>query len=85
MQMLGNYGAKQNLYVLSPSCRKIVPASLRGLIFIDAKNKFSNFQKKFWIIARNIMCFIINIIIARQTFSAHPILLIVRICYKAGI
>jgi len=49
MQMLGNLEAKRNftiLYFLSPPCPKIASASLRGLIFIDAANKFSNFQKE---------------------------------------
>jgi len=42
------------------------------LIFIDAANK-SAFKKKNWNIARNKMYFIINVIIARQNFSAHLI------------
>jgi len=62
------------LYFLPPPCPKIVPAPLRGLIFIDATNKFSNLKKK-CNIARNIMCFIMNVIFARQKFSAHLIYL----------
>jgi len=49
MQMLGNFGAKRNfniLYFLTPPCPKIFSAPLRRLIFIDAANKFSVFQKK---------------------------------------
>jgi len=49
MQILGNFGAKQNfimLYFLIPSLPKIVSAPLGGLIFIDAATKFSIFSKK---------------------------------------
>jgi len=70
--MLGNFGAKRNciiLYFLPPRCPKIVSAPLRGLIFNDAANKFSIFQNN-WNIACNIMCFIMNVIIVRQNFSA---------------
>jgi len=57
MHMLGNLGVKRNfivLYFLPPRCPKIVSAPLRGLIFIDAANKFSIFQKKYLNNARNI-------------------------------
>jgi len=49
MQMLNNFGARRNFIVLQflpPLCPKIASASLRGLMFIGAANKFSNFQKK---------------------------------------
>jgi len=46
----------------------------RRLIFIDAANKFNIFPKN-WNISRNIRCFTMNIIIARQNFSAHLIYL----------
>jgi len=72
MYMLGNFGAKRNFIILCfmpPRWPKIVSAPLRGLIFIDTAIKFTIFQK-IWNIDRNMMCFIINVIIARQNFSA---------------
>jgi len=43
--------------------------------YLPTLQNFSNFQKEHWSITRNIVCFIINIIIARKKFSAHPIYL----------
>jgi len=43
-------------------------------MFINTTNNFSIFLKK-CNIARNILCFIMNVIIARQKFSAHLIYL----------
>jgi len=58
----------------SPSCTKIVFAPLGGLIFIDTANKFNILQKN-WNIARNIMCFIMNVVIGWRNFLAHHIYL----------
>jgi len=49
MHMLRKFGAKQNLYFIfsAPSLSKHRFRAIKGvLIFIDATNKFSNFQKK---------------------------------------
>jgi len=60
MQMLGNFGTKLLfLCFLPPPCPKIVPAPLNGADIYRHKNKFS-------IEKIAILCFIMNVIIARQ-------------------
>jgi len=75
MQMLGNFGAKRNLcFIFSvPSCLKIVPAPLSGADIYRCYKQIQHFLKKKYNIARNIMCFIMNVIIARQIFSTNLI------------
>jgi len=46
MQMLGNFGAKQNLYFLLPSVSKIVPAPLRGTDIYRHCKRIQHFSKK---------------------------------------
>jgi len=74
MHMLGNFGAKRNfiiLYFLSKNhfCATEVADIYRRCKIIQY------FLKKNLNIARKIMCFIMNVIIARQNFSAHLIYL----------
>jgi len=74
--MVGNLEKKRNLYFIfsAPSLSKncFHAAEWDYCLFIDASNKFSIFQKK-CNIALSIMCFIMNVIIAKQIFSAHLI------------
>jgi len=92
MQMLENFGAKQNLYFIffAPSLLKNRSrAAKRGWYIYRSYKQIYQFSKN-WNIARKIMCFILNVIIARQKFSAHLIypfqsLAIVRINFEAGI
>jgi len=88
MQMLGNFRQNETyilfFLVLPPPCLKTVSAPLRRPIFIDTTNKFS--ISKNWNIAHNIMCFIMNAIIARQNFSAILIYLsISKFSYRQNI
>jgi len=71
MQIIGNLGAKRNLYFKfsapPPLCPKIVPASLRGAdVYLRYKHIY-HLNK--WNIARNIMCFIINVINVRKKLA----------------
>jgi len=76
--MLGNFGAKQNfiiLYFLIPSLSKHRFYTTEGVnIYRRCKQLLAFFKKK-WNIAHNIMCFIMNVILARQNSSAHLIYL----------
>jgi len=77
MQILGNFVAKSNLHyiflVLPPCLSKNRFRASVGTIFIDATNKISILKN--WNIARNLMCFIMNVIIAKQKVSANLIYL----------
>jgi len=46
MQMLGNIGAKQNLYFIPPLWLKIVPALLRGTDYLSTLRTNSAFLKE---------------------------------------
>jgi len=65
MQMLENFRAKRNLYFIFflPLCPKIVPAPLREVDIYRFYEQIQQFSKR--LEYRNIMCFIMNVIIAR--------------------
>jgi len=77
--MLGNFGAKWNfiiLYFLLHSLPKNRFCTAEGAdIYRRCKQTNSAFKKN-WNIARNTMCFIMNVITDRQNFSAHLIYLL---------
>jgi len=62
-----------NFLLLPPLCPKIVPAPLRGA---DVYSRYKQIQHlKKWNIARNTMCFMLNVINAIQTILAHLVYL----------
>jgi len=75
MQMLVNFGAKRNsiLYFLIHSLSKHRFSTTAGADIYRRYKQIQHFFKRNWNIARNLMCFILNVIIARQNFSAHLI------------
>jgi len=90
-QMLGNFKAKQNLYFIfsAPSLPKIVSTPLSEADIYRHYKQMQHFAKKYKIIC-NIMCFILNIIIANRIFSAHLIYpfqvqLLPEYCFEARI
>jgi len=82
MQMLGNFGAKRNLYFLplSLSKNRFRATVLRWLIFIDAKT-ISAFKKN-WNIARNKICFIVNVVIAQAKMFSPSYLSFSKFSYR---
>jgi len=81
------YWGKTKLIFSAPSLSKNRSRATSGNY--RRYKQIQQFSLKKWNIACNIIYFIMNVIIARQIFSAHPIYLsfsaIVRICFEAGI
>jgi len=70
------------LYFRPLSCRKIVPVPVRGLIFIDATNKFGRLKEMEICSQHNVLHY--ECIIDRQNYPFQSSA-IVRICFEAGI
>jgi len=80
MQMLGNLRAKRNLYFiysdLPPFLSKNRSRTTKGgWYLLTLQRNSAIFTKKLEYFVSYIMYFFMNVIIARQKFSAHPIYL----------
>jgi len=79
MQMLDNFGAKRNLIILyflilSLTKNRFCATETEGAHIYRHCKQIQHFSKN-WNIARNIMCFIMIVVIARQNFSAYLVYL----------
>jgi len=94
MQMLGNFEATELILVFYSFCPPFLSknysrATERGW-YLSTLQTNSEFLKKIGILLATKFCLIMNVIIARQKFSAHLIyfpfqcLSIVRIGFEAG-
>jgi len=77
MRILRNFGAKRNLYFMfSGSASSLSKNRSRATEGADIYRRYKQIQHlKNWKVVRNIMCFIMNVIIAKQKISANLIYL----------
>jgi len=94
MQMLGNFESKRNLYFIfsSSSPSKNRSRSTEGAYIYRRYKQFQHLNKKLEYCSQHIVLhYTVNVIIARQKYSAHLIYLSFskfiyrKICFEAGI